>query len=46
LSWQVIPKELPDFLTSADRVRAGKATAAMMQMKKIDLETIRKAYEG
>jgi predicted 3-demethylubiquinone-9 3-methyltransferase (glyoxalase superfamily) len=46
LSWQVIPDEMIELLTHADPQRARRATAAMMQMKKIDLQTLRKAAAG
>jgi predicted 3-demethylubiquinone-9 3-methyltransferase (glyoxalase superfamily) len=35
LSWQVIPKELGDYLNDADPVKAKYAMDAMMKMKKI-----------
>ena len=46
LSWQIVPKALPDLLSSADRERAGRAMQAMLQMKKIDIGRLYKAFEG
>ncbi|NUS55799.1 MAG: VOC family protein, partial [Streptomycetaceae bacterium] len=46
LSWQVFPSEVLDLVTDADPAKAKRATEAMYQMKKIDLETIRKAHAG
>lgn len=46
LSWQVFPSEVLDLVTDPDPAKAKRATEAMYQMKKIDLETIRKAHAG
>lgn len=46
LSWQVFPSEVLDLVTDADPAKAKRATEAMYRMKKIDLETIRKAHAG
>ncbi|MHA6205566.1 VOC family protein [Dyella soli] len=43
LSWQVVPTELIDMLTHPDPLKVGKATGALMQMKKIDLDALRRA---
>jgi predicted 3-demethylubiquinone-9 3-methyltransferase (glyoxalase superfamily) len=42
-SWQVIPNKLIDFLNHPDPVKADKAMAAMMQMKKIIIADLEKA---
>ena len=44
LSWQIVPTILPDLLTDADRVKAGKVMNAMLQMKKIDIPALEAAY--
>jgi predicted 3-demethylubiquinone-9 3-methyltransferase (glyoxalase superfamily) len=46
LSWQVIPKVLPQVLAGPDREGAARAMEAMLQMTKIDVEKLRAAYEG
>ena len=46
LSWQIVPKALPDLLTGPDRARAGRAMQAMLKMGKIDVEALRQAAEG
>ena len=46
LSWQVVPGELGDILGDADPERAARATAAMLQMRKLDLEALRAAADG
>lgn len=41
LSWQIVPKQLGELLSSPDRAKAGRVMQAMLQMKKIvvaDLE--------
>jgi predicted 3-demethylubiquinone-9 3-methyltransferase (glyoxalase superfamily) len=43
VSWQVTPTELMDLIGDPDPEKAQKAMAAMMQMRKIDLEVIRQA---
>src|SRR5690606_31588109 len=44
VTWQIVPRIL-DELMRRDPETAEKVTAAFMPMKKIDLETIRKAGE-
>lgn len=46
VSWQVIPQDLGKYIGGPDSVGAQRATAAMLQMKKLDIEALRKAYEG
>ncbi|HRH24161.1 MAG TPA: VOC family protein [Candidatus Paceibacterota bacterium] len=46
MSWQVTPRRLIELTTSSDREKAGRATAAMLTMKKIDIAAIEAAYEG
>lgn len=43
VSWQVVPGELAELLSSPDADKARKASAAMLKMKKIDLEALRRA---
>ena len=43
LSWQIIPTELMQFLGHENPEIAKNAKAAMMQMKKIDLQTLKDA---
>lgn len=44
LSWQLVPGSLGAML--ADPVRGGRVGAAMMQMRKIDLAALQRAYDG
>ena len=45
LSWQIIPPGLGEMLSSQDAEKSSRAMQAMLQMKKIDIEKIRWAYE-
>ena len=46
LSWQITPQKLLDAMTSPDRVAAKRAMDAMMEMKKIDIAAIERAFAG
>jgi predicted 3-demethylubiquinone-9 3-methyltransferase (glyoxalase superfamily) len=46
LTWQIVPKDLIKFLTGKDKKKAGAAAQAMMQMKKLDINIIKKAYHS
>jgi predicted 3-demethylubiquinone-9 3-methyltransferase (glyoxalase superfamily) len=45
LSWQITPRFLMEQLADPDRAKAHKVFEAMMQMRKIDIPTLRRAYE-
>ncbi len=46
LSWQVYPEELNTLLEDPDPERAHRATQAMLMMRRIDLEVVRRAADG
>jgi predicted 3-demethylubiquinone-9 3-methyltransferase (glyoxalase superfamily) len=46
LSWQVIPRKLKELIFAPDRERANRAMHAMLQMKKIDVAALQKAFDG
>ena len=46
LSWQVTPTILTELMKSKDRAKAERVMKAMLQMKKIDIATLKKAAEG
>jgi predicted 3-demethylubiquinone-9 3-methyltransferase (glyoxalase superfamily) len=46
LSWQVIPRALPELMSDPDPGRAQRATAAMMQMGKIDVAELHAAADA
>lgn len=46
LSWQIIPSALGGMISDPDPAKSQRAVQAMLQMRKIDIEGIRKAYNG
>ena len=46
LSWQVSPVVLGDMLADPDPAVAGRVMKAMMEMEKIDIAALKKAYES
>jgi predicted 3-demethylubiquinone-9 3-methyltransferase (glyoxalase superfamily) len=46
VSWQVIPKELPDLLMDSKSANGQRAMAAMLKMKKLDIDEVKRAYAG
>jgi predicted 3-demethylubiquinone-9 3-methyltransferase (glyoxalase superfamily) len=44
LSWQVVPTVLNEMLKDKDATRAKRVMRAMLQMDKIDIPTLKKAY--
>ncbi len=45
VSWQIIPTVLGELLQDKDAKRLQRVTEAMLQMKKIDIETLMQAFE-
>ncbi len=46
VSWQVVPIALFEMLTSPEHDKSQRAMAAMLQMKKLDIEKLWRAYAG
>ncbi|HEX8940760.1 MAG TPA: VOC family protein [Candidatus Limnocylindrales bacterium] len=46
LSWQVVPRQLGDYLAGPDPAGCQRAMEAMLEMRKLDVEALRIAYEG
>lgn len=46
LSWQVEPRILGDLMADKDPEKAKRVMEAMLKMDKIDIEPIKRAYEG
>lgn len=44
--WQVSPKELGDMIHDPDEAKVARVTRSFLQMKKFDLEELRRAFEG
>ena len=43
LSWQIVPKRLPELLGDPDREKAQRVMQAMLQMKKIEIDELERA---
>jgi predicted 3-demethylubiquinone-9 3-methyltransferase (glyoxalase superfamily) len=45
LSWQIVPTVLMEMLKDQDAAKARRVMHAMLQMKKLDIEALKQAYE-
>jgi predicted 3-demethylubiquinone-9 3-methyltransferase (glyoxalase superfamily) len=46
VSWQVVPREMGDYLGGPDPAGAARAMEAMLRMTRLDVAALREAYEG
>jgi len=46
VSWQIVPKQLGEFLGNADKAKSGRAMQAMMGMRKLDIAKLQAAFDG
>lgn len=46
LSWQIVPAAFGEMLTDQDPERSERVMAAMLQMKRLDIAALRRAYDG
>lgn len=46
VSWQIVPGILIEYLNDPDPVKAGRVMQAMLQMTKIDIAALQRAYQG
>ena len=46
LAWQIVPTALGQYLGGTDKAGAQRAMQAMLGMVKLDIEGLRRAYEG
>lgn len=46
LSWQIVPSVLGKLLSGPDAAGSQRAIQAMLQMNKLDIETLQRAYTG
>jgi len=46
LSWQIVPKALQEMYKAGVSAKSERAMKAMLQMKKLDIAALQKAYDG
>ncbi len=46
LAWQIVPTILGEYLKDPDMEKSQRVMQAMMQMNKLDIDNLKKAYEG
>jgi predicted 3-demethylubiquinone-9 3-methyltransferase (glyoxalase superfamily) len=46
LSWQVVPSAIPKMMADPDTRKSARVMDAFMQMKKLDVATLERAYAG
>ncbi len=46
VTWNLVPAGMSDVLHGADPEKSARATRAMLQMKKLDIDALRRAYDG
>jgi predicted 3-demethylubiquinone-9 3-methyltransferase (glyoxalase superfamily) len=46
VSWQIVPTALKEMMSSPDKEKAGRVTAAVMRMKKLDIAGLQKEFDG
>jgi len=46
LSWQIVPSVMGKMMSDADAAKSQRVMKAMLQMDKIDIARLKKAYDG
>ena len=46
ISWQIVPTELVKLLNDPDPEKSERVMKSILKMKKIDMETLKRAHEG
>ena len=46
VSWQIVPSMLPDMVSDPESPNGQRAMKALMQMKKLDIAELKRAYAG
>ena len=46
LSWQIVPTAMGDMMKDKDKKKLARVTEAFLKMKKFDIKTLQRAYEG
>jgi predicted 3-demethylubiquinone-9 3-methyltransferase (glyoxalase superfamily) len=44
--WQIVPRKMQDWMADPDKARSRRVSDAMMQMVKLDIATLEKAYRS
>jgi len=46
LSWQIVPTAMDEILGDTDEKKIARVAEAFLQVKKFDIVTLKRAYEG
>ncbi len=46
VSWQIVPRQLGEYMSDPDAEKAGRTMQAMLQMKKLDIAGLKRAHDG
>jgi predicted 3-demethylubiquinone-9 3-methyltransferase (glyoxalase superfamily) len=46
VSWQIVPSILPTYLSDQDSSKSQRVAATYLRMKKFDITTLKRAFEG
>jgi predicted 3-demethylubiquinone-9 3-methyltransferase (glyoxalase superfamily) len=46
VSWQIVPRAMDDMMASGDPEKIGRVTQAFLKMKKFDIASLKKAFDG
>ena len=46
LSWQVVPRVLPELMSGPDKVGSQRTMKALLQMKRLDIAALKRAHAG
>lgn len=44
MSWQVVPRVLPEMISDPDPAKSGRVMEAVLRMKKLDIDGLNRAY--
>jgi predicted 3-demethylubiquinone-9 3-methyltransferase (glyoxalase superfamily) len=46
LSWQIVPRDLPGMMAGPDSAKSERVMKTLLQMKKLEIAALKRAYEG
>jgi predicted 3-demethylubiquinone-9 3-methyltransferase (glyoxalase superfamily) len=46
VSWQIVPTVLDELISDPDPAKSERVMQAMLQMQKLDIDTLKRAYES